>query len=64
MHQIYKIVLNFLSRKKPVPSMDECSIPVMTLQFCQSRLAPESSLFNLDSRFRGNDGSKIIVKKC
>jgi hypothetical protein len=31
---------------------------------CHSGLDPESSLFNLDSRFRGNDNSKIIVKMC
>ena len=34
----------------------------MTLQSCHSGLDPESSLFNLDSRFRGNDSSQIIVK--
>jgi hypothetical protein len=28
---------------------------------CHSGLDPESSLSNLDSRFRGNDGSPIIV---
>ena len=34
----------------------------MTLQCCHSGLDPESSLFNLDSRFRGNGSSRIIVK--
>jgi hypothetical protein len=34
----------------------------MTLQSCHSGLDPESSLFNLDSRFPGNDSSQIIVK--
>jgi hypothetical protein len=34
----------------------------MTLQSCHSGLDPESSLFYLDSRFRRNDISKIIVK--
>ncbi|MCL4475101.1 MAG: hypothetical protein M1508_02585, partial [Nitrospirae bacterium] len=30
---------------------------------CHSGLDPESSLSELDSRFRGNDGLKIYVKK-
>ena len=33
----------------------------MPLQFCHSGLDPESSLFNLDSRFHGNDNSQITV---
>ena len=32
-----------------------CGVSAMTLQYCHSGLDPESSLFNLDSRFRGND---------
>ena len=35
----------------------------MTLQYCHSGLDPESSLFDLDSRFRGNESSRLIVKK-
>jgi len=31
---------------------------------CHSGLDPESSLSELDSRFRGNDGLKNNVKKC
>jgi hypothetical protein len=31
---------------------------------CHSRLDQESSLSELDSRFRRNDGFRIIVKKC
>ena len=31
---------------------------------CHSGLDPESSVLNLDSRFRGNDGFGIYVKKC
>ncbi len=30
---------------------------------CHSGLDPESSLSELDSRFRGNDGSEMNVKK-
>ena len=46
------------------------SLTVITLQSCHSgppittfegRLDPESSLFNLDSRFRGNDDIRTIV---
>jgi len=33
----------------------------MTLQYCHSGLDPESSLFNLDSRFRGNDSPTSII---
>src|SRR4030042_6013375 len=40
----------------------QCSVTVMTLQSCHSGLDPESSFFYLDSRFRGNDISRIIVK--
>jgi len=50
----------------------QCGVSEMTLQFCHSGLdlacpapnAGESSLFNLDSRFCGNDSPEIIVKKC
>ena len=31
--------------------------------FCHSGPDPESSVFGLDSRFRGNDNSWIIVKE-
>ena len=32
--------------------------------FCHSGLDPESSVSELDSRFRGNDGFGNNVKKC
>jgi len=31
---------------------------------CHSGLDPESSVFGLDSRLRGNDDFGIYVKKC
>ena len=50
--------------KRPIPLWLIGVVNQKSLYFtCHSGFDPESSIFELDSRFRGNDGSKINVKK-
>jgi len=45
-----------------LPHETWCSVSEKGVQYRHSGLDPESSVLSLDSRFRGNDKSQIIVK--
>ncbi len=54
-----------LKSQKSLPDTLPNVVSQKSLYFdCHSGLDPESSLSELDSRFRGNDGFGINVKKC
>jgi hypothetical protein len=61
-------LLNFKQsvKKEPIAKIATTSVVIQKFLFfiCHSGLDPESSVYRLDSRLRGNDSLKISVKKC